>query len=271
MAQPGSFTPKFGRKDRRFDPRIPHYSALRMGVKAPLPPIPSSHNWATGMPADTGYLLNDQLGDCTIAGILHARQVWTFNATGTMAVVSDAEALWAYESWAGYVNGDPNTDNGADEQTILTDWFKQGIRLNGGSSIPRDHISAFIEVDPRNLSDVRRVIYEAGVCYIGFNVPSSLENSTPPQVWDVVQGQTNIVGGHAVVLTGYDGTTFDLLSWGSKYKMTIRFFETFTDETYCLINKDFVAATGKIPLGLSLQMLDNQMDALRHGVVVGHI
>src|ERR1700733_8795663 len=167
---------KYGRKDRRFDPRIPHYSSLLQMkgiVSAASSPIPASHDWASKMPNSLGYLLNDQLGDCTCAATLHAKQVWSFNVDPTMATVVDSEALWEYENWAGYVNGDPSTDNGADEQTILTDWLKQGILLSDGT---HDHLTAFVELDVRNLNDVRRAIYESGLVYIGFNVPQSIEN-----------------------------------------------------------------------------------------------
>lgn len=254
---------QYGRQARKFDPRIPHCSALMM-ANAPSSAIPAAKNWADGMPSDLGMLLNDQLGDCTCAGMLHAMQVWTYNASGTMRGMVDSEALWAYENFAGYNPQDPNTDQGGVEQTILTDWLKQGVLLADGS---RDHLSAFFEVDPRNTADVRRTIFECGVAYIGFNVPQSLENDMGnggvPQVWDVVAGQDQPVGGHCVILTGYDGQTFDLISWGSKYKMTESFFTTFTDETYAVIDADWIKSTGSTPLGMTLAQLDAQMSAIR--------
>ncbi len=246
----------FGRLPRTFDSRIPHLSALSMSAKAPAP-IPVSHDWAAGMPADLLMLMNDSLGDCTCAAVLHALQVWT-HTTATMQVVTDTEALWMYENWAGYVPGDPSTDQGANEQTILTDWLKNGVLLTGGK---KNHISAFIEVDPRNLNDVRRAIYESGLVYIGFEVPQSLENNDPP-LWEIVPGQEQIVGGHAIVLTGYDATTFSLISWGQKFKMTTSFFSKFTDEVYALVDHNWATATGKTPLGISLQTLIDQMKAL---------
>jgi hypothetical protein len=261
MAQTGTFKRTYGRKDRLFNSNVPHFSALRMGAKS-LSPIPANKNWADLMPVDLEMLMNDTLGDCTCAATLHARQVWTFNTTGTMAVVTDAQALWEYETWAGYINGDASTDNGAAEQTILTEWLKQGIPIGtGGHTNP---LHAFIEIDPRNLNDVRRAIYECGVVYIGFDVPQSLENGDPPALWDVVPGQEQPVGGHAIILTGYDASSFNLISWGMKYAMTTNFFETFTDECYALVSTDWVNSTGSTPLGMTMADLDARMASLRN-------
>ncbi len=204
---------------------------------------------------DESYIA-EGVGVHNCAAVLHAQQVWTYN-TGTMDVVTDAEALWMYENWAGYVPGDPSTDQGANEQTILTNWMKGGFPDTGTI----DHLSAFIEIDPRNLNDVRQAIYDCGLVYIGFEVPISLENNDAP-IWKIVPGQSQIVGGHAIVLTGYDATTFSLISWGKKYKMTTKFFSKFTDEVYALVDQDWVTSTGSTPLGLSLQTLTDQMKAL---------
>jgi hypothetical protein len=239
-----------------------------MRGRAPLPPIPDSADYGAKLPADVGMLMNDSLGDCTCAGVLHAIQTWTANA-GTIAPVTDANALVLYEAWAGYNPGAPRatdgtnpTDAGADEQTILTDWATEGFYLTAGG--PVDRLAAFVELDPRNQGDVRRAIYTGAVVYIGFNVPKSLENTDPaPFSWDVVPGQTQSVGGHCVILNSYTLSDFGLVSWGLKYRMTNAFFSTFCDEAYALVSTDWIAAGGATPLGMSLADLEKQMGALR--------
>jgi len=76
----------------------------------------------------------------------------------------------------------------------------------GPKAAQRHKIAACAEVDPRNGDDVKRTIYDCGLAYIGFNVPQSvmLPNQAPPQVWNYMPNEPNVIGGHAVVLAGYD-------------------------------------------------------------------
>ena len=256
----------FGRKPRGFDPRIPHMSALLPG-SAPLPPIPASADNAADLPADLGMMLNDTLGNCTCAAVYHAIQVWTRAARGVEITEPDSDVQTLYEQACGYNPADPNTDQGGVEQDVLTFLLKVGAPIEP-SPAPRvrHYIAAFVEVDPRNLDDVCSTIYECGVSYIGFNVPAYIMASTPPAVWDVDPSADNsIVGGHAVVLTGYDTAAgiFDFISWGQKFKMTAAFFSKFTDETYAIADPSWVEATGRTPAGLSLPVLEAMMSSLK--------
>ena len=104
------------------------------------------------------------------------------------------------------------------------------------------------------------------ICYIGFNVPQYMmpPGKPPLAVWDVdPKGDNTIIGGHAVVLAGYNAAGARVLSWGNYYTMTWAFFEKFVDEAYALADPERVAATGKTPAGLSLQQLEQAMQALR--------
>jgi hypothetical protein len=68
-----------------------------------------------------GMMMNDTLGDCTIAACGHAVQVWTQGKI----TVPDSLVESYYEKWCGYVPGNPNTDNGGVELDILNDWKTQ--------------------------------------------------------------------------------------------------------------------------------------------------
>jgi hypothetical protein len=211
------------------------------------------------MPANTGMMLNDSLGDCTCAGAGHARQVWSFNATGTMLAVPDSAVLTLYEAM-GYVPGNPQTDQGCVEQDVLTYWLQKGFDGN--------ELTAFVEIDPANLQDVRQAIFDCGLVYIGIDVPAYLENglTAPGSVWDVDPSADNsIVGGHCVLLVGYDSSaaTFVVKSWGDTYTMTSAFFSARTDEVYGLVDADFIAATGQTPAGLTTLEWASQMQALQ--------
>ena len=262
MSQPKShISRKLGRLPRSFDPRIPHYSALVAGKT--LAPPPPTVNYTGKMPASFGMMLNDRLGDCTCAAVYHARQVWTFNASGTEITEPDKDVLRLYEQACGYNPSDPNSDQGGNEQHVLKFLLTTGAPV--GTGVKRDKISAFVEVDPRNIDDVKRTINDCGVAYIGFNVPQNIvpPGGDPPAVWSVDPSKPKIVGGHAVVLPGYDANGATVISWGQLYTMTWDFFTTYVDEVYAIADDAWVDKTGKTPAGMSLADLEAQMQALQ--------
>jgi hypothetical protein len=194
--------------------------------------------------------------NCTCAAAYHARQVWTLNA-GTEDTQPDPEVLQLYEQACGYNPADPSTDQGGVEQDILTFLLNKGYPLADGAT---DKIQAFFEVDPRNATDIKTVINECGVCYIGFNVPENIDEA-PGSTWQLDQ-TAQIEGGHAVVLVGYDADTVTLISWGAIYKMTWAFFQYYTDEAYAIIDPTWVAS-GNTPLGLSPAQLTAMMASIK--------
>ena len=255
-------TRKFGRKPRSYDPRVPHLSALRLG-RAPIS-LPAQLDNTKNMPQNLGMMLNNQLGDCTCAAFYHARQVWTFNAQKKMVTEPDKDVLGLYEQACGYNPKVPATDQGGNEQHVLTFLLRKGAPT-GANGAARDRIMAFVEVDPRNLDDVRRTIYECGLAYIGFNVPQNImpQGGLPPKVWTVDKANAKIIGGHAVVLPGYDSQGPDVISWGERYKMTWEFFSTYVDEVYAIADHAWFDATKKSPLGMSAAELEAQMEGLK--------
>lgn len=263
QAAPRAF--KLGRMPRSFDPRVPHLSAVLAG-KQPLPPPPSV-DWTANMPRQFGMMLNDTLGDCTCAAVYHARQVWSFNASGNEITEPDADVEELYVEACGYNPKAPGEGPGGNEQHVLKFLLNKGAPVGtGGQS--RDKIAAFVEVDPRNTDDVKRTINECGVAYIGFNVPQNImpPNAPSPAVWTVDPANSQIVGGHAVVLPGYDSVGPKVISWGSLYTMTWQFFATFVDEVYAIADRAWIGAKGTTPGGLSLADLETQMSALKEAV-----
>jgi hypothetical protein len=257
---------KLGRLKRAFDPRIPHMSALLAGRT--LPPPPPSIDYTKGMPANLGMMLNDTLGDCTCAAVYHAIQVWSFNASGTIDTEPDGDVEKLYELACGYNPKTPGEGPGGNEQHVLTYLLRTGAPF-GPTGATVNKIAAFVEVDPRVTGDVKSTIADCGVAYIGFNVPDYImpAGGDPPLVWDYTSAnaKAKIVGGHAVVLAGYDANGARVISWGAYYTMTWAFFAKWVDEVYAIATQNWVNAKGTTPAGLSLQALELQMQALKTG------
>jgi hypothetical protein len=175
-----------------------------------------------------------------------------------MLTPPDSDVLELYETAGGYVSGNAATDQGCVEQDVLADWLKAPVDGN--------ELAAYIEVNPAHIADVQRTIYECGLIYIGFNVPTSLPMSAGA-TWDYNPAADNTIeGGHAVILTGYDAAegTFDVVSWGSFYTMTVAFWNQFVDECYALANPAWVNSTGSSPAGLGLSALEALMQELHY-------
>lgn len=252
---------KLGRLPRKYNPAIPHLSALLAGRRRSMAPPPPTVDYTVGLPATLGMMGNDSLGDCTCAALGHALQVWTSNANPPMDTEPDANIISLYSQACGYAPGNSSTDQGGNEQDVLSYAMLSGIPT-GPNGAQRHRLTAFVEVDPSNQADVKLTIFDCGVCYIGFNVPDYAMN-TVGELWEVQPGPAKIIGGHAVILAAYDAIGPTCITWGKTQKMTWGFFAAFTDEAYALADPDWIEATGTCPAGLSLADLETQMQGLR--------
>jgi len=219
---------RLGKLPARRDPRT-----LRLAkyFTPELPAPPPSVDWTKGV-TEWGMLGNDQVGDCVFAGVEHSIQTAMTNVGAAWdGSVSAGEALKYYGWWAGYVPGDPNTDNGADELTVLTKWRKMGYAGH--------KLVGFADPDPVDITHVRQSVQLFGGIYIGLQLPLSAQNQS---VWDVAGNpyndpncQPGSWGGHAVWCVAYDEKTITCITWGELQKMTLRFWSTYCDESHALL------------------------------------
>ena len=164
-AKAASWGPRrLGRKAVKTDTRT-----LMLGdyLTPSLPPPPPAKDWTVGI-TGWGMMMNDTLGDCTIAGVGHAVQVWTAN-TGGIVTVPDSTIETYYENWDGYVPGNPSTDTGGIELDVLTDWQKQGFDGHA--------LMAFADPKFTNLVEIRQSIALFGGVYIGLCLPLTAQNA----------------------------------------------------------------------------------------------
>jgi hypothetical protein len=235
-------------------------SAILAGRQLPPPPI--SVDYTKGLPDDLGAMLNDQLSCCTASAYFHARQVWQNAAQGKVITDFDSDVRALYEGSTGYDPANPLTDEGGVEQEVLTYLMNTGAPIGDGTY--RDKLLGFCEVDPRNLQDVKRAVFDCGVAYIGFDIPNALfANGDPPPVWQFDTSNSGSAGGHAVVIAGYDLEGFTVISWGKRYKMTWFFFTNYISEVYALADATWVSSTGKTPAGMTLELMEAQMAGLK--------
>jgi len=251
-AQTASWGPrKLGRKAIKTDTRT-----LMLGnyLTPALPPPPLAADWTKGI-ASWGMMMNDTLGDCTIAGVGHAVQVWTAN-TGGIATVPDPTIESYYEKWDGYVAGNPNTDSGGVELDVLTDWRQQGFAGHA--------LIGFADPQPASLVQIQQSIALFGGVYIGLSLPITAQTQ---DVWDVVpkggaKAKPGSWGGHCVFVPRYDQNGFTCITWGQLKTMTVAFWKKYCDEAHTLLSQDWFTAMGS-PNGFNLDQLQADLNAIQ--------
>lgn len=214
---------------------------------------PSSIRWGSKITA-WGMLLNDRLGNCTIAGALHAVMCWASN-TGRIFSPTDNDALHLYEVVDGYQPGNPASDRGGVLANVLTYWKRFG--MDGHK------VTAYVQVDPTNRAEVKTAIALFGCLYVGVALPTAAQSQGVH--WKKTSGtaaQAGSWGGHCIILTGYDSTGVDTVTWGEQGTATWGWLDAYMDEAYAVISPDWMTAAGVDPQGLNLAALEADLAAL---------
>lgn len=244
---------KLGRRPAKHLRSMPMLSRYTVALPAP----PANLIW-TGGRQDWGMLLNDSIGDCTIAGLGHIIQLWG-DRTNRPAEVADETILDLYKRWCGYDPADTSTDQGGVETDVLRHWLAEPI---AGHSL-----AAMTSVNPKSRIGIETAIWLFGAAYIGVGLPNT---STKQDVWDVVPGWENdpdgaigSLGGHCIILVGYNPRHVTAITWGSTKLLTWDFLDAYCEEAYGLLSSDWIAPSGVAPSGFDLAALREDMLKLK--------
>jgi lysozyme len=210
---------KLGKKDP-----IPGRKCLVLGdylLQVPTAPIHPPLDEAPNLnyPMD----LNDQYGDCTVAGYDHFKETVTYLLKGTGINLTEQQIIDFYKTQN---PGFPQEDNGMVIQLFLEYLVNNGI------------IVAFAKI---NLSD--QEMLKAGI-FLGLAVIAGVQLQEAqqqqfPNTWSYVLGSP-IVGGHCITINGYDSVNslYKVVSWGKEIDATAEFIEKQTDEIWFVITQD---------------------------------
>lgn len=249
---------KLGRKKAHFSRRslvTSHIMAEHLRALGPAPP--ASPDWLTAVaqksPGGWGMFGNDQYGDCVFADCAHQEILRTANA-GTIWIPTVAQVLALYSACTGFTPNDPNTDNGADEQSVIdylttTGW--EGRKLDGHASL-----------NPTNLEHLKWAICLFGASRLGVNLPqSAMDAFNNGQPWDAFTDAAPI-GGHDVPLVKYAGGILFVVTWGKLQPVTPGFLMAkypdgtpYVEEAHAELALDWINAAGTAPSKLNLPAL----------------
>lgn len=238
-------------KPRRDDKRTIWFGSLVRPTRE-LPPPNFLIDYMAGVP-EWPMFDNDVEGDCALAGIGHAIQMWT-NAIGHMVVPQMDELQRVYRTLS------PKND-GIVLLDLLNYWRKHPIC---GFVIP-----AYYAVDPSNVTDCELVLQWSGALYTGLQLPLIAQTDGP---WDVIpnmndpRAKPGSWGGHCVPY-GYRAIMNKIwrcVTWGSSKDVSDAFWDEYMTlragaEAYGIVAPDWFGPSGKCPSGFNIASLENQL------------
>ena len=233
---------KFG----KLAPQIPAgLNMLASYLTSPLPDAPEN----VSVPSVTNWdmLGNDKYGDCTFAGMVHAFMATASEESETESFPDTGQTVTAYLI---YTNGQ---DAGAVESDLLQTWSSKNI-LNR-------QLLGYAPVPVSNLDEIKQVIHTFGFCYIGIKVPAACETQFQQhQPWSITNtpADDQILGGHCVILVGYDSQYFYAITWGSVQKIEYTWLTKYMDEAWAVIPPEISKGYN----GLNLEQLKQDIEAL---------
>jgi hypothetical protein len=220
-------------------------STLLAGLPAPSASV-DMYSGVTGWP----MYLNDRYGICVWAGFGHHIEQITRYGQGRTVEVADSDVETGYES-TGFNPDDPNSDQGTNVEDGLSYWRKTGLAGH--------KIVAYAAVDVSNATEVKQAVEYFGAVGVGFNFPAyAMDQFDAGKPWDVQKANAGIEGGHYVIVVGYDGTYFYVVTWGKIQKMTPAFFRKYVDEAYVVADDEMVSKASQYVSGTDLHAFGEQ-------------
>jgi len=233
------------------------------------PPVVSVSYETKAQAALRNIYLNDQLGDCVIAGGYHVVGVETGNATGTPFVATDQQIIADYGAVGGYVPGDPSTDQGCNIQTALAHWqtvgFADGTKLKG-----------YLSVNPTNKHELMTALYLFENLVFGLELPDAYVNPFPSGdgfTWGVA-GAPDPSNGHCIIGAGYNTSGVGIDTWALEGTFTWEAIAAYCTasnggEVYTVITPDQLAKGQSVaPNGFNWLTLTQDFDILGGHVAV---
>ncbi len=234
---------------------------LRRLLGAGATPPPAATDYSAKAQASIARMyLNDQLGDCVIAGKMHKLGLWSANDSdsGGVVLATDAEVRTQYLKLAAV----PGTDSGCIITDVL-DYFTRSGLVAGGKTYK---IDGYVPIDHTDPVEVKVAILLMGSLTLGINLPQAWTTGGNNSVWDTTN--TQIVGGHDVCAVGYDQQYVYIATWGGLRRITWAGFtdRRFITELYACLGQVWYGADKTCSaLGWDYNRLKSALDTLKLG------
>jgi len=203
--------------------------------------------------------LNDQIGDCTIAGKVHCDEIVATVLGQSYTYPGDQAVSDAYYGLTG------GKDTGLDLATVIQAWSSPagllGSRIIGAASI-----------DVADYDLLQQALYSFGFLYAGVQLPTTAESQFPGVWHNVATGQP-IEGGHCIILNGGETVNLggklgalpalDLVTWGDETACTEGWWKNFGDEAWVVVPEAYQQANHDALQSIDVAQLQADVAALQ--------
>lgn len=254
---------KLGAKKPVIIPNQPFFNKCRAIMEPRAPLSLGRHN----LNPQFQMFDNDQIGDCSSAGI--ANTMIAFSAlSGTTPIVTTSDAVNFYSLSTGYNPANPSTDQGG----VLSEVLAYATR-NGYDAGYYKYVPLWGTLDPHDRNALGNVMYQFGSVYCGFGLAQA-DNDTVGEVWDTTTpgDQTSWSwGGHCALLFAYDGLADTdivyIATWGGLQKATWRWVHARIFEAHAVAFRDLMPATGHTRVGQTWEELASVTESFKNSAV----
>jgi hypothetical protein len=252
------------------DKTVPTFRWLIDGVPSPPVvqlPAPAASIGFFDKVAAWPMLANDRLENCTIAAVGHAVQLWT--AANNVPIIPDEPcAIAGYAHATGYDPATGENNNGAVALDILKYWMHTGLPICEAGSL--DLLDGFAKIQVGDIISIQRAISAFGAVYVGVELPAGAdEDFIAGKPWADLTGQPGSLGGHAIILVGFDNEGPVCVTWGRLQWMTWSWWLRYGSEAYALLRREWIGLNGMAPSGLTMAQLDAKLTWMRGTLGLG--
>jgi len=214
----------------------------------PLPKPPPSV--AVPSVADWGVLGNDTYGDCGVAGLEHAFEAAAADTGEHEAFPDDQQCVDYYLNYTG----------GQDSGVVLSR-FLAYVRRHGYYG---HTISAYAHVAVHDVPTLQFAIDAYDSAYVGITVSQGMMDATqgsPPWTWTLEDLSGDELGGHCIILAGYNSSWLYGITWGQVVRIAYPAWHQMGDEAWAAITGEDIAAKTD-GHGISLAALQADLNKL---------
>jgi hypothetical protein len=198
-------------------------------IKA-LPPIPAGafgHTSQVSKPWE--MYLNDQLGDCVVAGKQHCLRLWLAEGTGSDTITfDDACTVKNYGLLGHYDPADPSSDQGCDMLYAAEVWMRHGI-WDAAGKLHKIGAALQLQCGPGylNMDQFWTALYLFDGMGLGIGVTPAMQDAfANGQPWDASQyNPYDVVGGHFVPamcrMDDNGNLVPEVISWAAGQEVTV--------------------------------------------------
>lgn len=238
-------------------------TTLKLGRLAPQPlvglcdlthyltsPLPAPPSAVDAPELDYAMAGNDRYGDCTIAAVVHVDQTTANLTTEPWTYPGDQVVIDEYLKLSG------GQDTGLVETNVLRVWH--------GTGLFGHQLAAFAPLHVKHTRAIKQATALCGAVYTGILVAAPCQRQfAAGQPWDLTgtYADSEIEGGHAVPIVGYNATGPIFVTWGNLQQATWRWWLTYGEEAYAVITGE-IKARGELH-GVNFAALNADLAALK--------